>query len=146
MNQIDTYNLQSDKKLAAICIDDDPFVLQMLEIQFREIFINEELLLELIPDSRKAIQQINYLIGKGYEIAFLITDYCMPHISGYELVYAVKTKYPALQFIMLSGQADKFEVRELLETQLISSFINKPWKLSDLQIALNRISTLNCKI
>jgi DNA-binding NtrC family response regulator len=146
MNQMHSLNFQTDKKLAAICIDDDPYVLQILEIQFREIFGNKGLLLELLTDPTKTIQQIDSLIGHGYEIVFLITDYRMPHMSGYELIYAVKTKYPELECILLSGQADKFEVRELLDNEVITGFMNKPWKLKDLQIALTRIAKLNFKI
>ena len=146
MNSTANNNYGALRKLAAICIDDDPYVLQMLEIQLREIFRNEEILLELITDPCTTLQQIDYLQNNDFEIAFLITDYRMPQMSGYELVYAVKTKYPELECILLSGQADKFEVRELLHAEVITAFINKPWKLQDLQIAITRISKLNEKI
>lgn len=146
MNPTVINNESALPKLAAICIDDDPYVLQMLEIQLREVFKNETMLLELITDPCTTIQQIDFLKGNGYEIAFLITDYRMPQMSGYELIYAVKTKYPELECILLSGQADKFEVRELLHAEVITAFINKPWKLQDLQIALTRISKLHEKV
>jgi YesN/AraC family two-component response regulator len=146
MNLTASNSDSSSLKLAAICVDDDPYVLQMLEIQLREIFRNEAILLELITDPSTTIQQIDYLQSNGFEIAFLITDYRMPEMSGYELIYAVKTKYPELECILLSGQADKFELRELLHTEVITSFINKPWKLQDLNVALSRISKLTHKL
>ena len=146
MNPTANNSYSALRKLAAICIDDDPYVLQMLEIHLREIFRNEAILLELITDPCTTIQQIDYLQSNDFEIAFLITDYRMPQMSGYELIYAVKTKYPKIECILLSGQADKFEVRELLHAEVITAFINKPWKLQDLQIALSRISKLHEKI
>ena len=142
MNTTVTTNEIIQKKRAAICIDDDPYVLQMLEIQLRDIFRNEPMLIELITDPCTTIQQIDCLQSNGYEIVFLITDYRMPQMSGYEFIYAVKTKFPGIASILLSGQADKFEVRELLHTEVITAFINKPWKLQDLQTALTRISQL----
>ena len=48
------------RKLAAICVDDDPYVLQMLEIHLRELFKNESILLDLITDPCTTIQQIDY--------------------------------------------------------------------------------------
>ena len=137
---------RKQQKLAAICVDDDPYVLQMLEIQLKELFKNEELLLELITNPCETIQQIEYIQNNGYEIAFLISDYRMPHMSGYELIYAVKTKFPSINCILLSGQADKFEVRELIHAEAITSFITKPWKLQDLQSAISRISIPKQKV
>lgn len=129
-------------KLAAICVDDDPYVLQMLEIQLKELFKSNDLLVELIVNPCETIKQIEYLKNEGYDIAFMITDYRMPQMSGYELIYAVKTKHPSINCILLSGQADKFEVRDLIAGSAISTFISKPWKIQDLHIAIGRIFSL----
>ncbi len=126
-------------KLAAICVDDDPYVLQMLEIQLKDLFKSSNLLVELIVNPTETIKQIEHLQKEGYDIAFMITDYRMPQMSGYELIYAVKTKYPFIKCILLSGQADKFEVRDLIAASAISTFISKPWKMQDLQNAIGRI-------
>lgn len=128
--------------LAALCVDDDPHVLQILDIQLKQLLQNKQLLLELITNPVEVLKQIEQLEKQGYKIAFLLTDYRMPQMTGYELIYAVKTKYPDIDCILLSGQADKFEVRELVHLELIKSYITKPWRLQDLEATLNKIESL----
>lgn len=132
-------NHHHTQKLAAICVDDDPYVLQMLDIQLKQLLQDRNILLELMTNPCDVLNQIEQLQIQGYKIVFLLTDYRMPQMTGYELIYAVKTKYQDIDCLLLSGQADKFEVRELIHLELIKSYITKPWRLQDLQAALNKI-------
>ena len=131
----------ADGKWAVVCVDDDPYVLQMLSLQMKDLLNWERVLLELLTDPTQTIGRIDHLLQQGYQIRCVITDYRMPQMTGYELIYALKTTHPAIPCVLLSGQADKFEVRELLHTGLITSFINKPWTLTDLKTALQETIT-----
>lgn len=132
----------ADRSFAIVCIDDDPFVLQMLSLQFKEIFTQNNFLLELITDPTLALPQIKQLIDEGFEVKLVITDYRMPQMSGYDLVYALKLMRPDIPCVLLSGQADNYEVKDLIKEQMIIRFINKPWKKQDLEDLLQGIGLL----
>ncbi len=125
-----------------LCIDDDPFVLQMLGFQLNELVKGSGILIEFLTDPTLAIEKINQLHEEGFDVKLIVTDYVMPKMTGYELIYALRIKYPDIQFILLSGQADKFEIRELLELKMISCFMNKPWSLNDMLSALKNAKIL----
>ena len=126
-----------------LCIDDDSFVLQMLSIQLNELLKGSGILIEFLTDSTLASEKIDHLHKEGFVVRLIVTDYMMPKMTGYELVYALRIKHPSIQFVLLSGQADKFEIRELLEFDMISCFINKPWSQKDLDYALQNANILN---
>lgn len=132
-----------EKNSVILCIDDDPFVLQMLSIQLNELMKDTGFLIEFLTDPTLAIEKIDQIHADGYEVRLIVTDYVMPKMTGYELIYALRIRYPELHFILLSGQADKFETRELLELKMISCFMNKPWTLRDMQTALEKANIMN---
>ena len=132
-------SIKQDRRFAVVCIDDDPFVLQMLSMQIRELLSGHNILIELITDPTTAISQLQLLMEEGYQIKLVITDYRMPQMSGYELVYALKIRYPALPCVLLSGQADNFEVKDLIRSEMIIRFINKPWTKAELKDLLRDI-------
>lgn len=119
-------------KYAIVCIDDDPFILQMLSFQLQKYIDGECTLLEFSTNPLEALENINDLIGEDIDVIFIVVDYQMPELNGAELIRRIKMIHPRMKCIMLSGQANAIQVDDLVNDNLLDSFISKPWNEEDL--------------
>ncbi len=70
--------------------------------------------------------------------SIILTDIKMPRMDGIELLKAVKTDYPHIEVIMLTGHGDLDLAIESLKSEA-ADFITKPIDDEVLEISLNRI-------
>jgi FixJ family two-component response regulator len=56
----------------------------------------------------------------------------MPEMSGAKFIRALKQIYPSMPCVMLSGQANSNQIRELEEAGYLEAFLNKPWEESQI--------------
>lgn len=126
----------SELKYAVVCVDDDPFILQMLGFQLSKIIDHKCTLLEYFTDPNAALLGISELVEDQIDIIFIIVDYQMPKMTGAQLIRSIKQKYPNLTCVMLSGQANQISVDELVSDNLLSTFISKPW---DEEVLINAV-------
>jgi CheY-like chemotaxis protein len=122
----------NEVKYAVVCVDDDPYILQMLGFQLGKIVDQTFTLVEYFTDPSVALENIDELIKEKIEIIFVIVDYQMPKMTGAQLIRAIKEKFPELKCVMLSGQANRISVDELFSENMLESFIAKPWNESEL--------------
>jgi CheY-like chemotaxis protein len=125
------------KNRVLVCVDDDASILQMLQYQLEAVLDGSDCLSEFFDEPKEALQAIESMIHDGIDIAVIIVDYQMPQLNGNTFVRTLKAKYPALRFIMLSGQANEIHVDELLAEDLLQAFISKPWTADELSKTLN---------
>ena len=114
-------------KYAVVCVDDDPYILQMLGFQLSKIVDQKCTLLEYFTDPQLALDNIDQLVAEKIDIIFIIVDYQMPQMTGGQLVRSIKVKYPNLKCAMLSGHANEVSVDDLVNEKLLDAFISKPW-------------------
>jgi CheY-like chemotaxis protein len=126
-------------KYAIVCIDDDPFILQMLSFQLQKYIDGECTLMEFFTNPVEALESIDDLVSDEIDIIFIVVDYQMPEINGAELIRKIKVKHPGMKCIMLSGQANAIQVDDLVSDNLLDSFISKPWNEEDLLNAITPI-------
>jgi CheY-like chemotaxis protein len=126
-------------KYAIICIDDDPFILQMLSFQLQKYIDGECTLMEFFTNPIEAIENIDEMITNEIDIVFIVVDYQMPELNGADLIRKLKINHPSLKCIMLSGQANAIQVDDLVNDDLLESFISKPWSEEDLLQAIKPI-------
>lgn len=119
--------MSMNPKYAIVCVDDDPMIITMLSFQLRKIINQNTTIVETFSEPETVEEHLNELIDFGVEVIFLIVDYQMPKLSGADLVRSIKSKYPELKFVMLSGQANDLVVRQLLDDKLLDAFLPKPW-------------------
>jgi YesN/AraC family two-component response regulator len=117
----------TELKYAVVCVDDDPYILQMLGFQLSKIIDDKCTLLEYFTEPNEALLGISSLIEERIDIIFIIVDYQMPQMTGAQLIRSIKEKYPDLNCVMLSGQANQISVDELVSENLLTCFISKPW-------------------
>jgi response regulator RpfG family c-di-GMP phosphodiesterase len=119
-------------KYAVVCVDDDPYILQMLGFQLSKIMDQKCTLIEYFTDPKVAIENIDMLITESIDIIFIIVDYQMPKMTGAELIRQIKEKHSNVSCVMLSGQANTTSVNSLKEDNLLDEFIAKPWDEEEL--------------
>jgi CheY-like chemotaxis protein len=117
---------------AIICIDDDPMILQVLGFQLEKFIDTSHTLIELYNNPSKALVDIKEFVFDEVEVVFLIVDYQMPEMSGAKFIRALKQIYPSMPCVMLSGQANSNQIRELEEAGYLEAFLNKPWEESQI--------------
>ena len=119
-------------KYAVVCVDDDPYILQMLGFQLSKVMDQKCTLIEYFTDPNKALDNIDELVSQDIDIIFIIVDYQMPKMTGAELIRSIKEKHKNLRCVMLSGQANTASVNSLKEENLLEEFLAKPWDESAL--------------
>ena len=122
----------SEIRYAVVCVDDDPYILQMLGFQLSKIMDQSHTLIEYFTDPDQAIENIDLLIEEDIDIMFVMVDYQMPSMTGAELIRKLKLKYQDLKCIMLSGQANRTSVDSLKTENLLEECIEKPWDEDEL--------------
>jgi two-component system NtrC family sensor kinase len=60
-------------------------------------------------------------------VQVVISDYRMPGMSGVEFLRVVKERWPRVQRVLLTGQADTAAIEEAVNQSEIFRFIWKPW-------------------
>jgi len=120
-------------KHAIICVDDDPFITQLLNFQMGRLVNEETTIVESFTDPNKVMGAIDEMKELGYDIPFIIVDYQMPELSGGQLIRSVKEKYPEIKCLMLSGQANELVTKQLEEEEVLDGFISKPWNEEELR-------------
>tara|TARA_B100001287_G_C22686102_1_gene533742 strand:- start:4076 stop:4492 length:417 start_codon:yes stop_codon:yes gene_type:complete len=133
----------SQMNKVVICIDDDPMILQVLSFQLEKFIDSSNTLIELYTNPSKALIDIKEFIFDEIEIVFVIVDYQMPEMSGAKFIRSLKKIQPNLPCIILSGQANSTQVRELEQEGYLSAFIAKPWEESQIHGLINKFTKEN---
>ena len=114
------------------CIDDDPFILQMLGYQLRKHFNDGSIIVELIDKAANAVSIIEKNTEQNIVPLIGIVDYQMPDVNGAEVIRKSKEKFPEMKFIMISGESRKEQITGLFEDKLLEHYIDKPWDEDEL--------------
>ncbi|SYZ71910.1 Response regulator receiver protein [Candidatus Zixiibacteriota bacterium] len=112
-----------------LLVDDSPLILKALERMLKnrgyEIF--------RAASGHEALEVLN-----AYEIDLIITDENMPGLSGTNLLGALKTLYPDVIRIMLTGMQDVEVLKNAINKGEIYRFFTKPWDDFELSIAVRQ--------
>jgi DNA-binding NtrC family response regulator len=73
------------------------------------------------------------------KFSMVITDLRMPEMSGSQLLKSIKEKYPDMPVVVISGYSLAEEEDSLL-TELADEFINKPFRMDDIERVLTKFS------
>ena len=110
-----------------ICVDDDESILTALSVQLQKLVDTEKVLVEYFLNPEDALASIPEIIDLKIKVIFVLTDYQMPRMTGAEFLKKLKSVYPDIHCIMLSGQANDEIVENLISQNLLDYFISKPW-------------------
>jgi DNA-binding NtrC family response regulator len=83
----------------------------------------------------RAQQALAYLDIETYDA--VLTDISMPGLSGRELLRYIQTKHSTTPVIVISGNSDEGDARELIDAGAFAYFA-KPFKLDEVEEAVGR--------
>ncbi len=113
---------EDDVKASILVVDDEPMILQSLEMVLKRYF---NVFKETDP-----LKVGDILSSQNIDI--LITDEMMPGMRGCELAEQVHTSYPNICKIILSGNSDKKDIVKAINKGHIFSFLFKPVDVNQL--------------
>lgn len=112
----------------------------------------------LVVDDEDALRTVlsGELAGEGYEVEtaadgdeainvvqartfdLVLLDIKMPKVDGFEVLKFLKSKYPNIKVIMLTGFAD---LKNAIESKKLGAedFVSKPYDLVDLLTTIERV-------
>jgi len=109
--------------LTLLYVDDEQINLDLMQLTYKRDFMVYKAL-----SGNEALR-----ILEEVEISVMLTDYKMPEMNGLELIRKVKSKYPHIHCMLLTGY-DELAIDIDLETRnLISDFVQKPFKKGELK-------------
>ncbi|MCP4259428.1 MAG: response regulator [Planctomycetes bacterium] len=108
------------KKRNVLFIDDDVIVLQSLE----RGLLDESYDKFFAKNYEEALE-----ILRQEEVNVIVTDMCMPEMTGLELLRTVRKDHPNIIGIVLSGYDKDDDLKAAVEQGEIFRLIMKPWKL-----------------
>lgn len=125
-------------KSIILCVDDEKIILMSLMEQLWDHF-GEKYTYEMAMSGEEALEIIEEITKDGACVILLISDWFMNGMKGDELLINIHKKYPSVQTIMLTGQANQEAVRNAKEKGAMKAFIAKPW---DKNLLMKTISGL----
>ena len=125
-----------DRGIKILVVDDD----KDYNLYLTKFLSNEGYLTKGIP---KPMDTLHTLEQEKYQIVIL--DLKMPQINGTELLKEIKSKYPNICVIILTGYPS---FKTAVETMKLDAFdyLKKPFDLNDLRRALNNAQKTYCLI
>lgn len=115
-------------KQQILIVDDNPNMSSLLA-EMLEIF---EFNSKRAGNGQEALDILN-----KDNFSMVITDLRMPEMSGSELLKNIKEKYPELPVVVISGY-NLAEEEDTLMATLADGFINKPFKMVDIEGLLQK--------
>jgi DNA-binding NtrC family response regulator len=118
-----SYTGSHKPKSKILFVDDEPLILQSLNILFRKDYD-----VFTVPDPTKALD-----IVRKNDITVIVSDQRMPNMTGVELLRQVKEISPETIRILMTGYADLHSIIESINVGEIFRYIGKPWRIDKLR-------------
>lgn len=128
-------------KPVILCVDDEKVVLDSLKTQLKN-FLSHTCTVEVAESGEEALELIEDLLEDFGEPPYLvISDMIMPQMKGDELLSKVREKCPTTLSILLTGQAEKIDIINAINTAGLYRYIPKPWEAEDLNVTVREAMT-----
>lgn len=114
------------KKGAIVCVDDEPIILLALVQELKRTF-GPELEYRQAMNADVALETIEELEAEGTRVVLIISDWLMPGMKGDEFLRIVNQRYPDIQNIMITGNANAEDIQEFKKLKSLVAIFNKPW-------------------
>jgi len=118
---------QPERESTLLIVDDDEHVRRAL----RRVLRRARCRILDAPEAQTALE-----IMTAERVHVVVSDYRMPGMSGVEFLRIVKDRWPRVQRVLLTGQADSTAIEEAVNQSEIFRFIWKPWDDAHLLITI----------
>jgi len=111
-----------DTKFDILVVDDEAMMRELLE----DLLVLEGYKVESAENGEAALRKLEESVPR-----LVISDIKMPRMNGFELLKALKERYPAMRVIMMTGYSDDFTVKDALRLRA-DEYIVKPFNTHDI--------------
>jgi CheY-like chemotaxis protein len=118
-------------KDAFLMVDDEAIILLALKKELRDHF-GDRYRYETALSGAEALELVDVLVEDGIRIVLIISDWLMPGITGGELLIRLKSKYPGIAAILVTGHADSTAIERVRMAAGLKACILKPWSRREL--------------
>ena len=119
-------------KLKLVVIDDDPMLRKLLA----DILQYDGHEVKIAASGAEGLKAVEL-----YKPDIVFTDLGMPHMSGWEVVQSLKSKYPQMPVVMITGWGDQLDREKLVQSK-VDAVIAKPFKIDQIQKVLSEFSQI----
>jgi YesN/AraC family two-component response regulator len=119
----------SDKRVDILVVDDEEMMRELLE----DVLIMAGYTVETAEDGKAAMVRVD-----ASQPLLVISDIKMPRMNGFELLKALKERYPQLRVIMMTGYSDDFTVKDALRLHA-DEYIIKPFNTRDITAVVKSV-------
>jgi two-component system, chemotaxis family, chemotaxis protein CheY len=91
------------------------------------------------PDGISAIHELDHARDQGVAYDFLVTDIFMPDIDGLKILKVIKSQYPDMPVVVITGFGDEGLKFSAL-TEENTAYLDKPFEIPELVSALDSLA------
>jgi len=117
-HQPNTTDIEPQAEATLLLVDDDDHVRRAL----KRVLKRARCVMLEAPDAAEGLRLL-----EAQPVQVVVSDYRMPGMSGVEFLRQVKERWPRVQKVLLTGQADTAAIEEAVNQAEIFRFIWKPW-------------------
>lgn len=118
----------AESKPALLLVDDEPSILTSLRRALRRQH-HRIITCESPLDALAVLDREN--------VGVVVSDYKMPQMDGVAFLSHVKDKWPLVQRIMLTGNADEAAIEGVINRSAVFRFLAKPWDQQTLVLTIS---------
>lgn len=122
-------NKMNENRHTVLCVDDEKNILRSLKRLLRK----EDYRLLTASSGEEGLKVL-----EKNDVHMVISDQRMPKMSGTEFLAALKTKYPDVIRIILSGYTEVDSITESINKGHIYKFLLKPWNDQNLKLEIKQ--------
>ena len=114
--------------LKVLLVDDVPQAAKLLQMVFNGLGVHQV----FIARDGLAAQEFLDAADDGEQVDLIVCDWKMPRMSGLALLRQVRTVYPDMPFMMVTGNAEAESVKAAIELG-VDAYITKPFSPRQVQ-------------
>jgi signal transduction histidine kinase len=122
-------------KQVILCVDDEHTILDSLKLELTKL-LGDSYIIDTEEGALEALEVVENLLSRGYEIPLIISDHIMPEMKGDEFLRRVHKISPKTLKIMLTGQASIDAVGNAIKYARLYRYIPKPWDVTDFDLTI----------
>ncbi|MFH1145121.1 MAG: response regulator [Candidatus Eisenbacteria bacterium] len=118
-----------------LVIDDEPEIRRNLTVGLTQ----EDYTVVACPDGISAVHELHRAREKGIGYDYLVTDIFMPDIDGLKILKVIKSQFPELPVLVITGFGDE-ALRFTALAEENTGYLDKPFEIPELVAALEKLA------
>jgi len=115
------------EKVKILYVDDEIINLQLFQMIFEDKYN------VLIVNSGEEGLKV---LDKNQDISVVISDMKMPDMNGLEFINVAKSKFPEIDYYILTGFHITEEIDQALKQNMIKQYFSKPFNAKEIETAI----------